>query len=194
MSTQPAPRRLAVVSSPTSTEPDRRAETVVRQWDPEAQLVGALMHLHRDEAAAIVALVPDTAIWAPDNRWAFEIIRYLVDDGQSPDPVLVLGTAQQRPPADDLAGGSRQAISATRLHRFAVHLADLYTQTITPAAAHRYAREVLEQAYRRAVGAHGARMAQLAETAVTREQLTHCLTAMRAELADLWRRAEAAAR
>jgi|SRR3954465_14105509 hypothetical protein len=62
------------------------AENVWSQWDPEAQLVGALMHLKVDAAAAILVLVPDSANWAPDNRWAYEIIRHLVNAGADPDP------------------------------------------------------------------------------------------------------------
>jgi hypothetical protein len=46
-------------------------------------------------------------------------------------------------------------VSAARHHQFAIHLADLYTRAVTPAAARRYAREVLEDAYRRAAGLHG---------------------------------------
>ena len=54
-------------------EPDPRragAETPLTQWDCEHQLVGALMHLPAAEAAPILQLVPDSAIWRPDNRWA----------------------------------------------------------------------------------------------------------------------------
>jgi hypothetical protein len=36
-------------------------------------------------------------------------------------------------------------------------------------------------------------MAELAERGAARTDLTDCITAMRAELADLWRRAEATA-
>jgi replicative DNA helicase len=73
-----------------------------------------------------------------------------------------------------------------------VRLAELYTNTVSPAMIDQYAREVLEDAYRRAVGFHGTRMTQLAETDCSREELTDYLTVMRADLAELWRRAEAA--
>jgi hypothetical protein len=71
-------------------------------------------------------------------------------------------------------------ISVDRIHRFAVHLAEIYTGTVTPAAAPQYAREVLDDAYRRAVGLYGTRMTQLAENGVPRGELTDHLTAMRA--------------
>lgn len=179
--------KLTVVGEATP-DPGSRAEAVLRQWDPEAQLIGALLHLPAATAAPILTLVPDTAIWQPDHRWAYEIVRHLVDAGTDPDPVVVLRTARHRPPADD-----GQPVTARRHHAFALRLADLYTHTVSPGMAGQYAREVLEDAYRRAVGFHGTRMTQLAETDCSREELTDYLTAMRAELAELWRRAEAAA-
>jgi hypothetical protein len=78
---------------------------VLRQWNPEDQLVGALMHGSEAHAAPILELVPDSAIWRPDNRWV-EIIRFLVADGCDPDPVLVLRTARHRPPADPASAGA----------------------------------------------------------------------------------------
>jgi hypothetical protein len=186
---EPKPRPLSLVAQ--NPEPDWRATSVLRQWDPEAQLVGALMHLPAATAAPILALVPDAATWDTDHRWAVEVIRHIVDTGGDPDPVVVLHTARHRPPADAAPGN--QPVSALRHHAFAVRLAGLYTGTVTPGSAPQYAREVLDDAYRRAVGLHGTRMTQLAETGAPRDELTDYLTAMRAELADLWRRAEAAA-
>jgi hypothetical protein len=44
MTTEPNPRSLSLVAqTPDYVE----AEAVLRQWDPEAQLVGALMHLRQ---------------------------------------------------------------------------------------------------------------------------------------------------
>jgi replicative DNA helicase len=174
-------------------EPDRsraHTETPLPQWDCEHQLVGALLHLSATQAAPILQLVPDDAIWRPDNRWAFELIRLLVADGRDPDPVLVLATARHRPPAD--AAHPDRPVSRPRHHQFAVHLANLYTRTVTPAAVRQYAREVLDEAYRRAIAFHGQRMQQLVERGLSREDLTDYLTAMRAHLAELWRRGEAA--
>jgi replicative DNA helicase len=188
MTAEPKPRPLSLVAQ--DPEPDWRAESVLRHWDPEAQLVGALMHLPAATAVPILELVPDTAIWRPDNRWAVELIRHIVETGADPDPVVVLNTARHRPPAD--AAPANQTVSAQRHHGFAVHLAELYTRTVTPSAAPRYAREVLDDAYRRAVGFHGIRLTHLAETGAPRDELTDYLTAMRTELADLWRRADAA--
>jgi replicative DNA helicase len=174
-------------------EPDRHSagtESPLTQWDCEHQLVGALLHLSATQAAPILNLVPDSAIWRPDNRWAYELIGHLVSDDRDPDPVLVLATARHRPPAD--APRPRRPISRRGHHPFAVHLADLYTKTVTPAAVQQYAREVLDEAYRRAIALHGEHMRQMAENDVPRDDLTDYLTAMRAHLADLWRRGEAA--
>lgn len=187
MSVEPTPQPLSLVAP---QQPNRHAERVLRQWDPEAQLIGALMHLPVTKADDILTLVPDGAVWHPDNRWAYQLIRYLVDSGADPGPVAVLHAAGERPPDDDACLGKR--VSGERLHRFAVHLAELYTATVAPSAARQYARDVLDDAYRRAVRAHAAHMAELADGGAPRDELTAELTAMRAELADLWRRAEAA--
>lgn len=185
MSTRP----LSVVPP----QPDRShttTETTLPQWDCEHQLVGALLYLSATQAAPVLELVPDNAIWRPDNRWAYELIGHLVSDGRDPDPVLVLATARHRRPADAAHPG--RPVSDRRHHQFAVHLADLYTRTVTPAAVQHYAREVLDDAYRRAIALHGERMQDLAESGLPREDLTDYLTGMRAHLADLWRRGEAA--
>jgi replicative DNA helicase len=182
--------KLVVVEDGAPDVHTSRAETLLRQWDPEAQLIGALMHLPRPQVTPILELVPDTSIWRPDNRWAYELIRHIAQQGGDPDPVLVLSTAHQHPPADTAHPG--QSVSPTRHHQLALHLVDLYTQAVTPAAVRRYARDVLEDAYRRAVELHAIRLAELAQSGTSRGELTDYLTAMRAELADLWRRAEAA--
>jgi hypothetical protein len=192
MTTQPARPSLALV--PEARDEGRirdRGETITRQWNPEAQLVGALMHLPVARAAPILNLVPDSAIWRPDNRWATEIIRHLVAQNTDPDPVIVLHTARCRGPADERSG---RPISARRHHRFAAHLADLYTNALSPVLVRQYAREVLEDAFRRTAGAYGGHLNQLAESGADRNDLAQCVSAMRAELAEWWRRTEAAAR
>jgi replicative DNA helicase len=134
----------------------------------------------------------------PDNEHfrrrhiTYELIVHIVEGGGDPDPVVVLHTARRRPPTDAPQPG--KPVNAKRHHQFAIHLADLYTRTVTPAAARQYAREVLEDAYRRAAGLHGARLVELAQSGTSRCELTDYLTEMRATLAGLWRRAEAAAR
>jgi len=141
---------------------DWRAQTVIKQWAPEHQLIGALMHLTALQAKPILETVPDTAIWRPITRWAYELIRSLVDAGCNPDPVLVLRRANTQSAAD--AAHPNQYVTPCRHHELAVYLADAYTQVVDPRGAGRYAREVLEDAYRRAVHEHGTRMAQLAES------------------------------
>ena len=71
---------------------------------------------------------------------------------------------------------------------------DAYSQAVAPRdCAHRYAREVLDEAYRRAFRTGGQRMQDLAEAGADRDDLTTQFTAIRDELADLWKRAETAA-
>ncbi|KUI34193.1 hypothetical protein [Mycobacterium sp. GA-2829] len=191
MTAEPAPSRPLALVPPTENVVDWRAEQVLRRWDPEHQLIGALMHLPCAAAAPILELVPDEAVCHPESRWALEVIRALVADGRDPDPVVVLHTARQQPPTD--AAHPEEAVTPGRHHRLAVHLAGIYTQALAPGATRQYAREVLDDAFRRAVAFHGVRMQQLAETGAGRDDLTDYLTAMRADLADLWRRARAAA-
>ncbi|MDA2893373.1 helicase DnaB [Mycolicibacterium sp. BiH015] len=184
-------RALALV--PGDAEPvTPKAQRILDLWDPEAQLLGALLHLRAGDVAPILELVPAEAIWRPDHRWIYELIGHLVGTGADPDPVVVLNTARHRPPADAAHPG--EPVTAGRHHRLAVHLADLYTRVIAPSSAKQYAREVLDNAYRRAVAFHGTRMTQLADTDADRDTLTTYLSTMRAELADLWRRLDAVQR
>lgn len=190
MTAQPVhrqPRALVARSENVTESSHRRGERIAQQWNPEAQLVGALMYLSAADAAPIMEWVPDKAIWLPDNRWAMEIIRLLAAHNVDPDPVTVLHTARSHGPSE--AGPA--LVSPRRHHKFAVHLADLYTQTVAPVLARQYAREVLEDTFRRAVGDYCARLAELAEKGTPRDELAHGVAAMRTELADLWRRAEA---
>jgi len=168
------------------------AQTVLDQWDPEHQLIGALMWLPARQVRPILDLVPDDAIGWPTIRWAYHIIRRLVDAGRDPNPVVVLATAKHQP--------CREAIDPddppppARHHKLAVYLAAAYTQTISAAAAPTYAREVLDAAYRRAFYAGGIRMQQLGESHADRADLTERFTLIRDELAQLWRRCEIAAK
>jgi hypothetical protein len=125
------------------------------------------------------------------NRWAYELIRALVDDGRDPDPVTVLARAKHQPAADALT--PNQPPAPERHHRLALHLAELYTHTVTPAVAATHARDVLEPAYRHAFREQGMRMQHLAETAADPDDLTHQFTLIRDELAKLWRRCKVAA-
>jgi replicative DNA helicase len=184
----------AATTDPAIEQPEPWAtETVLDQWAPEHQLIGALMWLTADQARPILELVPDTAIWQPIRQWAYEIIRALVDEGRDPNPVVVLAAARQRPWS--LGQHADQPPTPNRHHRLAVYLAAAYTQVISPAAAAGdYAREVLEEAYRRAFRDNGIRMQHLGESSAERELLTDQFAAIRDELADLWRRTEAAAK
>ena len=62
---------LSLVRREAAATSGSQAESLVRQWDPEYQLVGALLHLPRDRVEPILELVPSSAIWQLDSRWAF---------------------------------------------------------------------------------------------------------------------------
>ena len=151
------------------------------------------MWLTADQARPILELVPDTAIWQPMRQWTYEIIRALVDDGRDPNPVVVLAAARQR--SWSQGQHADQPPTPYRHHRLAVYLAAAYTQVLSPsAAAGDYAREVLDEAYRRAFRDNGIRMQHLGGCGAERELITEQFAAIRDELADLWRRTEAAAK
>jgi hypothetical protein len=136
-------------------------------------------------------LVPDTAIWRPQTRWAYELIGQLIDAGTDPTPVSVLELGRSRPARDALSPDTPP--TAHRQRQLALYLFDAYSQAISPAAAiATYARQVLDDAYRRAFDSCGIQMQQLAACGAERADLTVQFAAIRDELADLWRRAEAA--
>lgn len=168
------------------------AESVVQQWQPEHQFIGALLYLSVDEARPLLDLVPDSAIAKPVARWAYELIRRLVDDEDKPDPVSVLAAGKRHCARDALCPD--QPPTEKRLKQLALYLVDAYTQNISAALASSLARQVLDDAYRRAFGVVGQRMQQLAETDIDRAELTEQFGLIREELADLWRRGEAAAK
>lgn len=169
------------------------AETVLAQWDPENQLIGSLMWLTAAQALPILQAVPDTAIWRPTARWAYEIIRALVDNGEDPNPVTVVAAARTQTSSQALQ--PTQPATAHRIKVLALYLFDAYRHAQVPdVAAGNYAREVLEQAYRRGFTQAGQRMQALGETCAEPEALTTQFITIRNELADLRRRAEAAAK
>jgi replicative DNA helicase len=165
---------------------DSRPESVVRQWEPEHQLLGALMHLSAARATPLLVLVPDHAIHHPMTRWAYELIRALVDSGRDPDPVAVLAAGRRQPARAAL--DPQHAPSPSQHHRLALYLADAYTHTLSPSAATSYARDVLDQAYRRSFRAQGMAMICLADAGADRDTLTDHFAAATEELADLTHR------
>lgn len=191
-------RPLGLVTDPddTSGPPDPsdewRSQTVIDQYSPEHQFVGSLMWLSADQGRTWLSLVPDTAIWRPQTRRAYQLIRRLIDTGTDPTPVAVLAAARHS--ARDAAGPDT-TLTAHHHQQLALYLFDAYAQAVAPAAAIKsYARAVLDQAYRRAFDTCGVRMQQLAHSGADPDQLDDELTAICAELDGLRRRAEAAAR
>jgi hypothetical protein len=192
------PTALEVVAHPDHTgaapegDDEWRSKTVIDAYSPEHQFVGSLMWLPADQARPLLNLVPDTAIWRPATRWAYELIRGLVDAGTDPTPVSVLAAGGHQAARDALDPNAPP--TPDRHKQLALYLFDAYAQAVAPAAAiTAYAREVLDDAYRRAFDTCGIRMQQLAASGGSRDELTQQFTAIRDQLTDLWRRAETAA-
>ncbi|MGD9620593.1 MAG: hypothetical protein AB7G47_10205 [Mycolicibacterium sp.] len=170
-----------------------RAKSVIDQYSPEHQLIGSLMWLSTAQARTLLDLVPDTAIWRPHARWAYELIRQVVDNGDTPTPPAVLALGRYHGASDAIDAG--QPPTGQRYGQLAQYLFDAYSQAVAPtAAAGAYAREVLDQAYRRAFDTCGIAMQQLASSGADRDDLTTQFAAIRDGLADLWRRADTAAK
>jgi hypothetical protein len=173
---------------------ESNAETIARRWNPESQFIGALMWLTTDRARPILDLVRDSDIERPLNRWAVELIRSLVDAGENPNPVLVVRAAMKQGPADYAASYETREWSpggqGGRYHQLTLHLAAVYDHVVGyDAGILCYAREVLDDSYRRAIRFHGTRMQQMAETMADREDLTDYVTQlMRGDLRDIWMR------
>lgn len=200
-----APRRAALEVVPDPVEATTQAaatpdsdnatwspeQTVIDQFSAEHQLVGSLMWLSTDTARALLDLVPDHAIWRPQARWACELIRRVVDTGTAPTPTAVLAAGRRHARSDALQPD--QPPTAKQHGELALYLYDAYSQAVAPAvAATSYAREVLDEAYRRAFDTCGLKMQELSTSATSREELTSQFGLIRGELADLWRRCEAA--
>ena len=192
------PAALEVVADPDHTDAapegddEWRTQTVIDEYSPEHQFVGSLMWLRADQARPLLNLVPDTAIWRPRTRWAYELIRGLVEAGADPTPVSVLAAGRHQATRDAIDPDTPP--TPNRHKQLALYLFDAYAQAVAPAAAiTTYAREVLDDAYRRAFDTCGIRMQQLAASGGSRDELTQQFTAIRDALTDLWRRAETAA-
>lgn len=190
-----SPLILVADAGDDTTDPDVEcwSRNIIDQYSPEHQFTGALMWLTAEQARPLLDLVPDNAIWRPLTRWAYELIRAMVDAGTDPTPVLVLAAGRHQAACDALE--STEPSSAYKHKQLALYLFDAYSQAIAPVVSIRsYAREVLEDAYRRAFDTFGIRMQQLAACGADHDDLNDQFTAIRDELAELWRRIEAAAK
>jgi hypothetical protein len=157
-------------------------ETLVEQWDPERQFVGALLWQDVATAASLLAVVPDDAIIDPLTRWVYELIRSLTEVGRRPDPAAILYRAQSQPAARALRPG--EPPSAREYHRLATHLAALYTQVHDPSAAADYARDILDAAYRQAVRTAARQLQYLSDTCADGADLAARVGATCAALAN----------
>lgn len=173
---------------PTVAEVD---ESLASRWDAQHHYVGALLSHRAASATRLLAIVPDGAIGDPLTRWTHELIRSLVADGRDPHPVAVLHRAKTQPASRALHPDA--APTARELHRLTLHLTELYTSGIAPGAIVECAQDVLDDAYRTAFRAAGARMQHLAETRTDTVELGVELIAICTELVDLRRRATACA-
>ena len=81
-----------------------RAQSVIRRWSPEHQLVGALMYLSAQSARPVLDLVPDTAVWRPITRHAIVVIRRLVAEVATPTRLLCCAPLKSSRPENTAMG------------------------------------------------------------------------------------------
>ncbi|ORA61043.1 hypothetical protein BST24_12555 [Mycobacteroides franklinii] len=167
------------------------AATIQRRWSPETQFIGALMWLTAARAKPVLDLVLDSDIEDPLNAWAIQSIRKLVRQGETPNPALVIRAAIN-PASDSQWSPADTATPGHRYHRFTLHIFNAYEHALPGASTTvlSYAREVLDDSYRRAFRVNGTRMIGLADAMADREDLTDFATELRTELAAIWRRTE----
>lgn len=167
-------------------------QSTTTAWEPERHLIGALMYLTASEAQEVLDLVPDSAICDPAARWAYELIRRVVDAGQHPDPITVLSAGRRhaatKSPRPDAAPTAHQH------HQLALYLVDASADTLSPTAVTNCIRVVLDDAYRRAFDTFGVTMQQLAAAGNDRDDLATQFAAIGEELDGLRRRADVAER
>lgn len=182
-----AARHLAIAAEPTAA----KSPVTANPCHAEDQFIGSLMWLGCHHALALIELVPATAIWQPIARWAYELVATTVANGHDPTPVAVKAVGRHRRAHDAIAAD--RPPTARQQQHLAHYLFEAYSQAPNPEAADTYAREVLDDAYRRAFDTFGIRMQELAASGADRGDLTDQFAAIRDQLASLWRLAEAAA-
>ena len=177
---------------PPSVDDQWLIQTTSAAWEPERQLIGALMYLTAAEAQEILDLVPDHAIGDPAARWAYELIRRVVDTGQHPDPIAVLGAGRRH--AGTRSRRPDAAPTAHQHHELALYLVDATADPLSAAAVTNCVRVVLDGAYRRAFDAFGLQMQELAAAGTDRDDLATQFAVIAEELDNLRRRAAASER
>ena len=137
---------LRLVPDPDETGPEEPDLGYVPHLadEHEQQLIGALMYLAADAAQDILNLVPDKAFHDTTGRWAYQLIRSIVGDGQDVDPVNILVAGRRRG-----AEASPRTPTPHQQHQLALYLVDASTRTSTAGNPASCAQAVLDNASRR---------------------------------------------
>ncbi|MCF6745105.1 hypothetical protein E9529_12600 [Blastococcus sp. KM273128] len=126
----------------------------------EEAAIGCALWLPVDQAATIVALLPESDIASPNVRLVRRCIVELSDAGVTPDPAAVLAHATSR----------QHVVGARRIGNLTRTLWRLYDHRATvPASWRYYVAQTLEQAWRRRTTEMAVRLAQVADHASAEE-------------------------
>ncbi|MBL1080264.1 hypothetical protein JK358_38300 [Nocardia sp. 2] len=148
----PQPAALADVVEEVTAAAHRRT---LRTLDPGRNLVAALLNLDTAEAAEVLAMVRTTDFDDHLNASIFAMLRVIVTErGQQPTPQAVYA----------LARGLSERLGELQLSvdRVAQYVVEVYSLG-NPLTVWADARQVVEDAYRRNLGAIGTRLAQMAD-------------------------------
>src|SRR6185503_6598729 len=114
-------------TDPAAEQPESwQAQTVLNEWAPEHQLIGAMMWLTAEQARPILELVPDAALCQPRRQWACVTVRAVEADGRDPNPVVALAVARQLSGSHDT--NADHPHTPYPHHRLAVYLTAANTQ------------------------------------------------------------------
>ncbi|MGY1969002.1 hypothetical protein ACW9HH_32610 [Nocardia gipuzkoensis] len=175
---QPAPDPITEVAHAIA---DKLAGDETELFHPENNLIGALMYHPADKVAQLLDYIDDDDIERVLPRAALTIIRQLARRGLDPDPMAVAAALRdpQRAPTgpydpDDIPDRYK------RLLRY-IHTVYANGLNVGPRSA---ARQVVEDAYRRAFRDTGIGLTQRADAYVDIQDLEHFTAAA----LDEWRR------
>jgi hypothetical protein len=151
--------------------------------DPERQFLGCVMQLDSDQAWRLLAGMQAADLSEPIASSVLQLAIELVAANQAPAPLALLDGVWETTDTRPWTGGPR------RLQMIGSWIADTYHHApLAPAASGHWLKTVvLKAAWRRAVRAHGLRLAQAVDEEWTTTSL-HEVADDTARIDDLWSR------
>lgn len=153
---------------------------------PETVLVGVLMYQPADHVTRLLQYVRDDDVEKLLPQTVLTVIRALASRGIDPDPMAV--AAYLRDPTSVEVGPVEIDDFPNRQQRLVRYIVNAATDSVGITGPRSAARQVVEDAYRRAFAEIGTRIAQMAEAFADPEVLEETWRAGRDRLAAMWQR------